>query len=286
MAESRLQHFIHLTRLHKPIGTILVLWPALWGLWLAAEGMPDLDLLLIFIAGAFVVRAAGCAINDFADRHFDAHVERTSYRPVATGKIAPWEALAVFVFLSLLGFGLVLLTNKLTIILACIAVAIIATYPFMKRHTHLPQVVLGMAWGSSIPMAFAAQTNTLPPGLWLMVLAVICWTMVFDTFYAMVDRNDDLKIGIKSTAILFGRRDLLIISLFQVITVLLLLMAGLYFTMGPIYYAGIVLVASFFAYQLIICRHRNRDACFVAFMNNRWIGMTVFVAIVVDYLIP
>lgn len=285
MAESRLQHFIHLTRLHKPIGTILVLWPALWGLWLAAEGVPDIDLLLIFIVGAFVVRAAGCAINDFADRNFDAHVERTNYRPVATGKIAPWEAVAVFIFLSLLGFGLVLLTNRLTIILACAAVAIIATYPFMKRHTHWPQVVLGMAWASSIPMAFAAQTNSLPSGLWLMVLAIICWTMVFDTFYAMVDRDDDLKIGIKSTAILFGSNDLLIIGVFQVLTILLLLASGIYFNLGAFYYSGVALVSGFFCYQLTICRHRQRDACFIAFMNNRWIGLTLFVAIALDYLI-
>lgn len=285
MAESRLQHFIHLTRLHKPIGTILVLWPALWGLWLAAEGVPDIDLLLIFIVGAFVVRAAGCAINDFADRHFDAHVERTNYRPVATGKIAPWEAVAVFVCLSLLGFGLVLLTNRLTLILACIAVAIIATYPFMKRYTHLPQVVLGMAWASSIPMAFAAQTNSLPAGLWLLALAVICWTMVFDTFYAMVDREDDLRIGIKSTAILFGRHDLSIICLFQALTVVLLLLSGRYFAMGAAFYTGIAAVVSFFGYQLFICRHRDKKACFTAFMNNRWIGATLFAAIVLDYLL-
>jgi 4-hydroxybenzoate polyprenyltransferase len=261
------------------------LWPALWGLWLAAEGIPDIDLLLIFIVGAFVVRAAGCAINDFADRNFDAHVERTNYRPVATGKIAPWEAVAVFIFLSLLGFGLVLLTNRLTIMLACAAVAIIATYPFMKRHTHWPQVVLGMAWASSIPMAFAAQTNSLPSGLWLMVLAIICWTLVFDTFYAMVDRDDDLKIGIKSTAILFGSNDLLIIGIFQVLTVFLLLASGIYFHLGAFYYGGVALVAGFFCYQLAICRHRQRDACFTAFMNNRWIGATLFAAIALDYLI-
>jgi 4-hydroxybenzoate polyprenyltransferase len=285
MTESRLHHYIHLTRLHKPIGTILLLWPALWGLWIAAGGFPDIKILLIFIAGGFVMRAAGCAINDFADRHFDAHVERTNYRPVATGKIRPWEALAIFILLSLVGFGLVLLTNPLTIALSVAGAGIIAMYPFMKRYTHWPQLVLGLAWGWSLPMAFAAQSNSLPPNLWLLVAAVVCWTIVFDTYYAMVDRDDDLKIGIKSTAILFGDRDRRIIGLFQAMTVIFLALGGVSFHLGPVYYLGVTSVAAIFAYQQIITRDRDRTACFNAFMNNRWIGLIVFIAVVADSLL-
>ncbi|MCK9505774.1 MAG: 4-hydroxybenzoate octaprenyltransferase [Porticoccaceae bacterium] len=285
MTESRLEHFIHLTRLHKPVGTILLLWPALWALWLAAGGMPDGDILVIFIVGGFVMRAAGCVINDYADRHLDAHVERTSYRPIAIGKIKPWEALLLFVLLSLIGFGLVLLTNRLTVLLACIGVLIIAIYPFMKRYTHLPQAVLGLAWAWSIPMAFAAQTQSLPAGLWLLVTAVVCWTMVFDTFYAMVDRDDDLKIGIKSSAILFGARDLHIIAAFQVLTVIAFVLTGISFSLGISYFLGVAVIAGLFVHQLVAARQRDRDGCFKAFMDNRRVGFTLFVAIVVDYLI-
>ncbi|MAT50915.1 MAG: 4-hydroxybenzoate octaprenyltransferase [Porticoccaceae bacterium] len=280
---QKLRHFILLTRLHKPVGTILLLWPALWGLWLAAGGVPDMPLLAIFVVGAFVMRAAGCAINDFADRHIDGGVERTSYRPLATGDIRPWEAIAVFVALSLAGLWLVLQTNPLTVALACIGVAIIAAYPFMKRYTHWPQLVLGIAWGWSIPMAFAAQTETLPWQLWPLVFAVIAWTIVFDTFYAMVDRDDDLKIGVKSTAILFGRHDLTIIGLLQLITVLLLVITGQLFHRGLWFYAGIFVVALLFGYQLLSCLGRERSACFAAFMHNRWVGVVVFVALVADY---
>ncbi|MFA5495734.1 MAG: 4-hydroxybenzoate octaprenyltransferase [Porticoccaceae bacterium] len=279
---SRLWHFIHLTRLHKPVGTVLLLWPALWGLWLAAEGVPDPRLLAIFIAGGFVMRAAGCAINDYADRDIDAHVARTSYRPVATGYIKPWEALATFAVLSLAGLGLVLLTNPLTVTLAFIGAAIIALYPFMKRYTHLPQVVLGIAWGWSIPMAFAATGGTLPWQLWPLVAATLCWTLVFDTYYAMVDRDDDLGIGVKSTAILFGRHDLAIIAALQATTVLLFAISGLLFGLGALYYLGVVVVAALFGHQLWLTRHRDRDACFRAFMDNRWVGVALFAALVAD----
>ena len=285
MTESRIRDFIHLTRLHKPVGTILLLWPALWSLWLAAGGIPDLDVLVIFIAGGFVMRAAGCVINDFADRHFDAHVERTNYRPIATGRIRPAEALALFVALSLLGFVLVLLTNRLTLYLACIGVVIIAAYPFAKRHTHLPQLVLGVAWAWSIPMAFAAQAGTIPAGVAVLAFGVICWTIVFDTFYAMVDREDDLKIGIKSTAILFGERDLIAIAVFQVMTVAALAATGLIFALGTPFFAGVAVVAALFGHQLRVARHRDRSGCFRAFMANRWIGLVVFIAIAADYAI-
>lgn len=283
LSNTRLRHFIYLTRLHKPVGTILLLWPALWGLWLAAQGVPDLSLLAIFVVGAFVMRAAGCAINDFADRHIDAHVERTSYRPVATGHIKPWEALAVFAALSLLGFGLVLLTNELTVWLACIGAIIIGIYPFMKRYTHLPQLVLGLAWGWSIPLAFAAQTDTLPWQLWPLVTAVVTWTVVFDTFYAMVDRDDDMRIGVKSTAVLFGRHDLTIIAVLQLLTVALLAASGMLFGLGLFFYLGVTVVALLFAHQLLSTRSRDRDACFRAFMHSRWVGVVVFGALVLDY---
>ncbi len=284
-APSRLRHFLLLTRLHKPVGTILLLWPALWGLWLAAEGVPDSALLLIFIAGAFVMRAAGCAINDFADRHLDAHVKRTGYRPLATGKVEPWEAMAIFVALSLVGLGLVLLTNRLTLLLACIGVVIIAVYPFMKRYTHLPQLVLGIAWAWSIPMAFAAQTGTLPWELVFPAVGTLCWTMVFDTFYAMVDRDDDLKVGIKSSAILFGGWDLHIIALFQLLAVMAFVLTGAAFLLGGIYYLGVAAVALLFVHQLWCARRRDRDGAFRAFMHNRLIGVVLFVAMAADYAV-
>lgn len=283
---ERLPHFIQLTRLHKPVGTILLLWPALWGLWLAADGLPDLHLLVIFIAGAFVMRAAGCVINDFADRHIDGHVKRTRDRPIATGKVKPWEALVLFVVLSLVGLGLVLLTNTLTLWLALIGMVIIAAYPFMKRYTHLPQAVLGLAWGWTIPMAFAAQAEALPPPLWTLVVGVITWTMVFDTFYAMVDRDDDLKLGVKSTAILFGDQDLAMIAVLQVITLAAFILAGGRFGLGLWYFLAVAVVALLFAYQLVISRHRDRDACFRAFMNNRWVGVVLFAGLVLDFHLP
>ena len=283
--ESRLLHFIHLTRLHKPVGTVLLLWPALWALWLAAGGLPDLRLLAIFIAGGFVMRAAGCVINDYADRDFDAFVERTSYRPMATGKIQPWEALVLFVALSLCGLALVWMTNGLTVQYDLAGAAIISIYHFMKRYTHLPQLVLGIAWAWSIPMAFAAHTDAVPAAAWVLVLGVICWTLVFDTFYAMVDRDDDLKIGIKSTAILFGNYDLHIIALLQLATLLCLIATGINFGLGGLYYLGVVVVAALFGHQLYTARQRDRDGCFRAFMDNRWIGATLFVAIALDSLV-
>lgn len=283
--QTRLIHFVHLTRLHKPVGTILLLWPALWSLWLAAGGLPNLSNLIIFIAGGFVMRAAGCVINDYADRDFDAFVERTNYRPIATGKIEPWEAIILFVILSLTGLALVLLTNWLTIKYAVAGAVIIAIYPFMKRFTHLPQVVLGIAWSWSIPMAFAAQTNSVPNTVWVLALGVVCWTVVFDTFYAMVDRDDDLKIGIKSTAILFGKHDLKIIALLQLLTVLCFVVTGINFDLGWIYYLGVLVVTTLFIHQLYTARCKSRESCLQAFMDNRWIGATIFLAIALDFMV-
>jgi len=283
---ARLPDFIQLTRLHKPVGTILLLWPALWALWLAADGVPDFKVLVIFILGTFVIRAAGCVINDFADRKFDGQVKRTSYRPVANGRISPTEALLVFVVLSLVAFGLVLLTNRLTVELAVVGIFIIALYPFMKRYTHLPQVVLGIAWAWSIPMAFAAQTNSLPTPIWTLVAGVVTWTLVFDTFYAMVDRDDDLRIGIKSTAILFGEQDLAMIGVLQLLTVFAFLLNGQNFGRGGWYYLSVLLVGLQFLSQLYIARHRDRDACFRAFLSNKWVGLTLFLGLILDYHLP
>lgn len=286
---QRLPAFLQLMRLNRPIGALLLLWPTYWALWLAAgtQGKlaPDWDLVVIFTLGVFLMRAAGCVINDFADRKVDGHVKRTQERPLVTGLVSSREAVILFVSLCLSAFVLVLLTNPLTIKLSFGGVALAFCYPFMKRYTHLPQVVLGAAWAWAIPMAFAAQTNSLPPQIWLIYTAVVVWTVVFDTFYAMVDRDDDLKIGIKSTAILFGDLDRAITAALQVVTLIALLMIGQHFALGQAYYASLILAASLFGYQQYLVRYRQRQACFDAFMNNNWVGAIIFVGIALDALI-
>ncbi len=237
---SKLQALLQLIRFDKPIGTLLLLWPTLWALWIAAAGLPDLDLLLIFTLGTFLMRSAGCVINDLADRHWDGEVSRTSGRPLVTGAVSVNEARLLFVALLAAAFMLVLLTNPMTVLLSFAAVALASFYPFMKRYTHLPQLVLGAAFSWGIPMAFAAQQGALPPGLWLLYFANLAWTMAYDTKYAMVDREDDLVVGIKSTAILFGRHDRLWIALLQLVFLGLLVAAGLSFGLGRIYFAGLV----------------------------------------------
>lgn len=275
-------HYLALIRFDRPIGTWLVLWPALWALWLAADGIPDWELIVIFSLGAFLMRSAGCAINDFADRNIDGDVSRTKERPLATGKISSREAIGVFVVLSLVAFGLVLLTNQLTVLLSFGAVALASCYPFMKRYTHLPQVVLGAAFAWSVPMAFAAQTGTVPAGAWLVYTAVVVWTVVYDTFYAMVDRDDDLKIGVKSTAVLFGDDDRLITGCLQALVVLILVLVGSRFGLGAWYFLSVIVTAVLFAWQQYRIRERDKAACFEAFLHNRYVGMTVFLGIVVD----
>lgn len=279
---NRVNDFLQLMRLDKPIGSLLLLWPTLWALWLAAGGMPSLKNLVIFVAGVFLMRAAGCVINDFADRNLDGHVARTHERPMATGKISSKEAWLVFIALCLAAFGLVLLTNKLTIMLAPVGLLLAATYPFMKRYTHFPQIVLGAAFSWGIPMAFAAETETVPPSVWPLYIANVLWAVVYDTYYAMVDRDDDLKIGIKSTAILFGDMDLTILSWLQGMVLLALALTGSNFDMGLIYYSGLLIAGLLFVYQQRITRDRLQDACFKAFLNNRWVGAVVFFAIVLD----
>lgn len=279
---KRLLVYAQLMRLHKPIGILLLLWPTLWSLWLAAGGFPRWDLLGIFTLGVILMRSAGCVINDYADRKIDGHVARTRDRPLATGAVSSRETLGLFVVLCLLAFGLVLLTNTLTVQLAVGGVLLAVCYPFMKRHTHLPQIVLGAAFAWSIPMAFAAQRGTLNQELWLVYLAVVLWTVVYDTFYAMVDRDDDRRIGVKSTAILFGEQDRVITGFLQGLTIYSLILVGGRFELGKIYYASLAIAAGFFVYQQFLIRFRERHACFKAFLNNHWVGMVIFLGISLD----
>ena len=282
---AKFNALLRLIRFDKPIGTLLLLWPTLWALWIAAEGTPDTGLLLIFIAGTFLMRSAGCIINDLADRHVDGAVKRTRERPLVTGEVRVNEALAVMALLTLLAFVLVLFTNPLTVALSLPAVALASSYPLMKRYTHLPQVVLGAAFSWGIPMAFAAQRGELPPALWWLYLGNLLWTMVYDTKYAMVDRDDDLAIGVKSTAILFGRWDRLLIACLQLLCLLCLYMAGTRFDLGGFYNAALLLVAGLFVYHQYLIRGRNREACFRAFLHNNWVGLVLFVGIVLHYAI-
>ena len=279
---DRARVYARLVRIDRPIGNFLLLWPVLWALWIAAGGVPDLHLLAIFTAGVVLMRAAGCAINDYADRHIDAHVKRTRGRPFATGEIAEREALAVFAALCALAFLLVLLTNTLTVLLSLVAVALAAVYPFMKRYTHLPQIHLGAAFGWAVPMAFAAQTETVPPVAWLVFIATVLWTTVYDTMYAMVDRDDDLKIGVKSTAVLFGDADRAMVGVLQGLVLVTLILVGLHAELGGVYYLGLAAGAALFVYQQYLIRDRERDACFRAFLNNAWFGGAVFTGIVAD----
>lgn len=280
---QRLPAFIRLMRLDRPIGTWLLMWPTLWALWLAAEGVPDLNILIIFILGVVLMRAAGCVINDFADRNFDGHVERTTQRPLATGEVHSREALILFSLLCLLAFILVLFTNPLTLLLTPMGLALAACYPFMKRYTHFPQLVLGAAFSWAIPMAFAAQANSLPPALWLIFAANLVWTMAYDTAYAMEDRPDDLKIGIKSTAVFFGHYDRLAIGCLQLATLVLLTLAGLAFDRGLLFFMGLGFMAGFFIWQQWLIRDRQRGPCLAAFLNNHYAGMLVFIGLALDY---
>ncbi|HUH38831.1 MAG TPA: 4-hydroxybenzoate octaprenyltransferase [Spongiibacteraceae bacterium] len=283
--KERLSAYLALIRLDRPIGTLLLLWPALAALWLAAEGVPDLHLLVIFILGTLLMRSAGCAINDYADRKLDGGVKRTAQRPLATGRVTAREALLVALVLALLAFGLVLLTNRLTVYWSLGAVVVAALYPFMKRYTHLPQVVLGVAFSWSVPMAFAAQRGEVIADSWLLFVAVVLWTVVYDTFYAMVDRDDDLRLGIKSTAVLFGEDDRLITGLLQACVILVLALLGPRFELGYPYYLGLIAMTALFARQQWLIRHRGREDCFRAFLNNNWAGMAMFLGIFTDYLL-
>ncbi len=284
VGRGRIRAYLSLTRMDRPIGIWLLMWPMLWALWFAADGIPSLKVLVIFVLGTILTRSAGCAINDYADRNFDAHVARTSNRPLATGEIKPFEALLIAAVLMLLAFALVLQTNTLTIRLSVVALVLAAAYPFAKRYTHLPQIVLGMAFSWAIPMAYAAQSGQLERITWLVFIASVLWAVAYDTVYAMADRDDDLKIGIKSTAILFGDADIFMVGVIQVLVLLTLVLTGRLLELGVFYYCGLAVAACMVVYQLIIIRKRQPGPCIRAFLNNHYLGMTVFIAIVLDYL--
>ncbi|MCT2529388.1 4-hydroxybenzoate octaprenyltransferase [SAR92 clade bacterium H921] len=275
--------WLRLMRLDRPIGTYLLLWPTLWALWFAGQGLPSVSNLIIFTLGVVTMRAAGCVINDYADRNVDGSVERTKSRPLPAGEIQPQQALILFFVLLCLSLVLVLMTNKLTIMLSFGGLALAAIYPFLKRFTHLPQLGLGMAWAWTVPMAFAAERGELPIELWWVFAAVIVWTVAFDTYYGMVDREDDLKVGIKSTAILFGRYDLLIIALLQLFTLILLSVAGLQFGRGWFFGSGLVVAALYFVKQHIQAKRREPAMYFESFLNNHKVGLVVFIALALDY---
>lgn len=283
--KSAIWPYVTLMRLDRPIGILLLLWPTLGALWIAAEGFPDLTVLLVFILGVIIMRSAGCAINDFADRDIDGKVWRTESRPLATGQLQAKHAVILFVVLAIIAFCLVSLLNTMTIWLSLAAVLLAASYPFMKRFTHLPQLYLGIAFGWAIPMAFAAQTETIPTIAWLLFLANIIWTTVYDTFYAMADRDDDLLAGIKSTAVLFGDDDLKIQGVLQASYILVMVLIGKQLEMSWVYYLAVVVAAGFFVYQQYLSRHRDAKACLRAFLNNNWLGGCLFAGIVLHYML-
>lgn len=282
--QSKWQAYCHLMRIDKPIGTLLLLWPTLWALWLAGGKIPSPSVLLVFVLGVFLMRAAGCVVNDYADRAFDGHVKRTAGRPMPSGRVSEKEAKILFVSLVLVSFALVLTLNAMTIWLSLAALALAWVYPFMKRVTNLPQVVLGAAFGWSIPMAYAAVSESLPLSCWLLFLANICWTVAYDTLYAMVDRDDDLKIGIKSTAVLFGRHDKLIVGVLQFATLLLMLWVGYLMQLGGAFYWSLLLAGALFIHQQKQVAGRDRDACFRAFLNNNYVGLVLFIGIALSYV--
>jgi 4-hydroxybenzoate polyprenyltransferase len=281
---NRLREYALLMRLDKPIGIFLLLWPALWALLVASEGQPDPQVLLVFVLGVILMRSAGCVANDYVDRDIDRYVSRTQNRPLTAGRVSKLEAKLLFAVLSLAAFGLVLLLNRLTIMLSFVGILLAVTYPFMKRITHLPQVYLGAAFGWSVPMAFAAQTNSVPHIAWLMYTATVLWATAYDTMYAMVDRQDDLVLGVKSTAILFGESDRYIIGVIQVMLLISLIMIGLQAELGWIYYASLIVAAGLAVYQQNLIRYREREACFRAFLNNNWFGAVIFLGMLLDYL--
>lgn len=281
---ARAKQYVFLMRLHRPIGILLLLWPMLWALWIASSGNPQPLVLMVLVLGAVVMRSAGCVINDYADRDFDPYVRRTRERPIAAGKVTAKESIGLFLALCVLALGLVLLLNRLTIALSLIAVILAITYPFVKRYTHLPQLYLGVAFGWAVPMAFAAQTGEVPAVAWLLLLAVVLWALAYDTMYAMVDREDDVRIGVKSTAVLFGHADRAIIAGVQTLLFVLLAFIGQRVGLGIYYYLGLITATLFALYQQYLIRDREPQRCFQAFLNNNWFGAAIFVGIFLDYL--
>lgn len=280
--ERGFQYYL-LARFDRPIGIFLLLWPTLWALWIAAKGWPDGHVLTVFVLGVVLMRAAGCVINDYADRKIDTHVRRTRHRPIASGQVSEREALILFAALCLLALLLVMTLTREVVLLAFVGAFLAASYPFVKRFTHLPQVYLGMAFGWAVPMAFMAQTGGVSVVAWLLFIATVLWATAYDTMYAMVDRRDDLRIGVKSTAILFGEADRLIIGIIQALFFIVLLLIGMRLEMGIWYSAGLLVALALAGYQQYLLRKRDEMDCFKAFLNNNWLGAAVFAGIVLHY---
>lgn len=280
---KHLSLYIQLTRLHRPIGILLLLWPTLWGLWIAGSGYPAWHIVLIFVLGTVLMRSAGCAINDYADRHIDLHVNRTQDRPITSGSIAPSEALWVAAALTLAAFLLILPLNMLTLLLSVPAVLLAASYPFTKRFFIIPQAYLGIAFGFGIPMAFAAQLGYVSPVAWLLLASNVFWAIAYDTEYAMVDRDDDIHLGIHSSALLFGKHDVAAVMACYGFSLTLLAAVGGIIRLGWIYYSGLLFAAGVAAYHYTLIKNRVREACFAAFLHNNWFGAAVFAGIALDY---
>jgi 4-hydroxybenzoate polyprenyltransferase len=280
---SQVRNYAKLMRIDKPIGIWLLLWPVLWALWLAGDGHPDEGLFVVFLLGVFVMRSAGCVLNDYVDRKIDPYVERTRDRPIASGAVAPTEALVLFAALSLIAVGLATMLNRPAQLLAIVAAGLTIAYPFIKRFISIPQFVLGAAFGWAVPMVFAAQTGTTPQLAWLVFGVALIWAVIYDTFYAMVDREDDIRVGVKSTAILFGDVDLFVIAGLQVLMLLGLVFVGLRASLGFWYFASVGIAACLMAYHLWLARDRQAAGCFAAFQHNHIIGLVIFVGIALNY---
>jgi 4-hydroxybenzoate polyprenyltransferase len=282
---ERLHLYLQLTRLHRPIGILLLLWPTLWAVWIAGDGHPAWLIVFIFTLGTVLMRSAGCAINDYADRHIDLHVERTKDRPLTSGKVSERETVWLAVILALLAFALILPLNPLTWLLAFPAVFLAGSYPFTKRFFAIPQAYLGIAFGFGIPMAFAAQLGHVPPAAWVLLLANVFWSVAYDTEYAMVDRDDDIHLGIHSSALLFGSFDVAAVMSCYAITLLLLALAGVMTGSGGMFFIGLLAAAGIALHHYRLIRERKREDCFKAFLHNNWFGAAVFAGLVADYLL-
>ncbi len=282
---QRLHLYVQLTRLHRPIGILLLLWPTLWAVWIASKGQPSWLIVLIFTLGTVLMRSAGCAVNDYADRHIDKHVQRTKERPLTSGKVSERETLWLAIVLALLAFALILPLNPLTWILAFPAVFLAASYPFTKRFFAIPQAYLGIAFGFGIPMAFAATLGHVPPVAWVLLLANVFWAIAYDTEYAMVDRDDDVHLGIHSSALFFGKYDVLAVMICYGITLALLALAGLMANLGLIYFVGLVIAEGFSVYHYTLIKDKSREKCFAAFLHNNWFGAAVFAGLALNYLL-
>jgi 4-hydroxybenzoate polyprenyltransferase len=281
---KRLKHYIALTRLNKPIGILLLLWPTLWAIWIASEGRPDTTVLMVFVLGTILMRSAGCAINDYADRDFDAHVKRTAERPLAAKKISTKEALAVAGVLAFAAFLLVVFfLNRLTLYLSFAALFLAASYPFTKRFFAMPQAYLGIAFGFGIPMAFAAQTGAVPALAWWLLAANVFWTLAYDTEYAMVDRDDDVKIGIRTTALLFGKNDVAIVMACYMVMLAMMMVIGKVVGLGWPYFIGVGIACGIALFHYTLIRGREREQCFKAFLHNNWLGFTLWCGVMFDY---